>query len=182
MEAKDNSASFPEDNRESFGLLIEWVYTGTVRPLCYRPAMDRVLAYSVVDFYALAEKMCLSEVMNNIVDSLIAHQLKETELIGLQVLKRAYEKLESNSPLLRYFADSMAYAFIANKHENNPWPTKEVSRLIGINADVRDDFLTRLRTIPLSGTKPKLPDPRRAAKCEYHHHSNDETCRVEKAV
>jgi len=118
--------------------------------------------------------------MDNIIEVLRSHQAKENEHMGVVSVRLAYEKTDSSSPLRRYLTDSLAYTFMKYKKDTNLWPTSEISDLMDVRKDFRDDFLARLRTIPFSPPG-ALPDPRYAPICEYHHHGKEEVCPVKKS-
>jgi hypothetical protein len=77
FEATMNSATFPEDTPESFDLLVEWVYSGSIRPLVAttpEPGSRRypqgALSYLFTQFYGLASKIRMPELMDKIMDYL----------------------------------------------------------------------------------------------------------------
>jgi hypothetical protein len=181
-EAGENSATFPEDTEESFDLLIEWIYTGSVRPLKYKTLEVREWNYNVVNAYALAEKLCAFDLADGILESLRLHQRGRGGFFGLGFVQQVYEKTESNSPFRRYATDAQAYVFIADtKPEvDSLWPTKTISNLMASNENFRDDFLARLRTISFSPLV-RLPDPREGPICNYHRHGKTEVCPIKKA-
>lgn len=179
-DAKESRASFPEDTAESFGLLIEWIYTGIVRPLGYKTTGPRHHTYDMVAFYVLAENICAFDLADNILEAYRVHQVTKNKHPAIWCTKHAYNKTEAGSPLRRYCAGSLIYVFVTNKVVPNPWPTKELSDLMGDVEDFRKDFLFRLRTVSVSPPV-HLTDPRYAHICDYHWHGKTDVCPVKKA-
>lgn len=66
----NGSANFPDDHVESFDLLIDWVYTGSLRPL--KKAPDAIpgsrgsMSWRPVYFWQLADKMGLPELQDKV--------------------------------------------------------------------------------------------------------------------
>ncbi|TVY35863.1 Kelch repeat and BTB domain-containing protein [Lachnellula occidentalis] len=182
-EAAENSATFPDDSEESFGLLIEWVYTGKVRPLA-EISIDKVLAanWSMINFYTLAEKICLTNLKDQILDCHRLYQTGRNELWDFPRMRKAWNTTAENSGLRRYAKDSLIYIFMAAKHPSalTTWTTSGLVEMAVEDNQLFVLTLDAIRTHSHDGTKPT--DPRQAATCHYHSHGKDEVCLVKKAV
>jgi hypothetical protein len=62
-----------------------------------------------VGFYSLAEKCCLSELQEIIVDVLIRHHKKQKELPSMDFVFRAYKRTSTGSLLTRYCAERILF-------------------------------------------------------------------------
>jgi hypothetical protein len=66
--SSNNSTYFPDDHVESFDLLIDWVYTGAIRPLKRAPDVipgsRGSMSWRPVYFWQLADKMGLPELQD----------------------------------------------------------------------------------------------------------------------
>jgi len=71
-EAEDNRATFPEDDPRTFDIFLVWVYTGKLvqmtKPKLNNGALEYEFQWFPAKLYALADKFCLSQLMNQIMD------------------------------------------------------------------------------------------------------------------
>ena len=80
-EVTENQATFPEDNAESFDLLLGWVYHNSIRPLTVLrkdgTSNESFESWSRNKFSILAEKLCLSDLQDQIMDEYIEYLVRE---------------------------------------------------------------------------------------------------------
>jgi hypothetical protein len=76
-EALENCATFPDDEPETFDLLMEWAYTGVFRSSDYGPCAcsDESTCtahprYPIEKFYTLADHFCLLQLQDQIMDEI----------------------------------------------------------------------------------------------------------------
>ena len=108
-EAKENKATFPEDDPEAFEILIEWVYTGILRPLDHltdgmgNKIEDKdgffSLTWKFFRTYILANKLCINSLMDMLMSARIRLSSMEKVPSGLKSLKRG---LSSSHEAQRY--------------------------------------------------------------------------------
>jgi hypothetical protein len=183
-EAKKNKAIFPEDDPEAFEILIEWVYTGILRPLGH--LTDEVgnkikdddgsfiLTWNFYRTYGLANKLCI----NSLMDMLISDRIRLSNAVnvfdGLTSLKTDLPKLSRGSNLRKYFIHVLHY-ILEERHTEadlKKWPTEEIQKLME-NAEIALDILKLIRNHP-PGTH--VQDPRKLPLCNFHTHGKDEEC------
>jgi len=72
-EGKENSAELPEDKPESFDILQEWVYTGTLPKfqITREQGKGNPTNFSFQGLYTLADKLCLDSLRDQIVTDVI---------------------------------------------------------------------------------------------------------------
>lgn len=177
-EATENTATFPEDSPESFGLLVEWIYTGIVRPLV-TISDNNTNNYSVRDFYALAETLCLTVLKDTTLSGFQKFELNNRLMMDVEFLRQRWKASAEGSGLRLYTIDSLVYIFqaLTTKNDLKIWPTAE---LMGLGKDSPGLLLAafeKIRQHIHAGTSPK--DPRQAV-CDYHSHDKDEECTVKK--
>lgn len=177
-EATENTATFPEDSPESFGLLVEWIYTGIVRPLV-TISDNNTNNYSVRDFYALAETLCLTVLKDTTLSGFQKFELNNRLMMDVEFLRQRWKASAEGSGLRLYTIDSLDYIFqaLTTKNDLKIWPTAE---LMGLGKDSPGLLLAafeKIRQHIHAGTSPK--DPRQAV-CDYHSHDKDEECTVKK--
>lgn len=178
-EAATNSATFPEDDEESFDLLIEWVYTGKVRKLESRAIGDLLRtspsSWAVTKFYALADKLCINELMDGIMNVLISHYKEGTRLPGTSTVEWVYERLGEGSPLRKFVHWSMHYVLTEIRQNNvaRRWPLEEIIKCQQKYPDFALDLLTAFRA---QTPGERVKDPRQVPLCTFHCHGKDEPC------
>jgi len=80
-EATEDQATFPEDNSESFDLLLGWVYHNSIRPLVIPGTKGikngSVRSWNPIKCYVLAEKLCLSRLQDQIFNEYLDYLHRE---------------------------------------------------------------------------------------------------------
>lgn len=181
-EASDNVAHLTEDDPASFDLLAEWVN----RPMAFRsPRSIRDLAtiqlkdgkeaasWDPVGFYSLAEKYCLPQLQDIIMDALIQCHKAQNELPSVGFVVRAYKQTSTGSPLARYCVESIFYV-MEKAAEDDRWPTKDIAYLFQELPAFASEYISVQRK--RGGTKFVDVDPRDASPCYYHTHGLDKPC------
>ncbi|TVY81681.1 hypothetical protein LSUE1_G006000 [Lachnellula suecica] len=184
-EATDNFATFPEDNREEFDLLIEWVYTGKIRGLennAYPNIRTQISSWALLPFYTLAEKLCLTSLKDGILDVYRHNQTKNNSIHAISYLKSCWKDSFEGSEVGRYMLDSLVYIFMELKQpkELEIWSTSDILDLAFRHQGLSKLAFEAIRQHTHAGTKPK--DPRKIPNCEYHSHGKDEPCLAEKSA
>jgi hypothetical protein len=177
VEAKNNTASFPEDSPEAFDLLIEWVYTGVLRQHTYGAAS--VENWEFISFYTLAEKLCLPQLQDTAMDMMQASQLREGIILSILGMTLAYEKTQVGSGYRLYTLHSLFYSLgilRTDKELLKAWSNEGVAKMLNKCPDLAVDCLSMIRT-HFSQTPLKMPmDPRMENACIFHSHKIDEQC------
>jgi hypothetical protein len=169
-EAATNSATFPDDDAESFDILLGWVYHGTLRDLLCIKHEDgaKQCSWQEVNAYALAEKLCVPELQDAVMNAVIKVSKESDSLPSVANMQKAYEKTSQNSPLRNFMAHVFSYTIAKCCEEY--WPISSMQPLLKSNDDLSMDFLTLLRKgVPAT-------DPKSLSPCKFHCHDVDEPC------
>ncbi|KAH6672093.1 hypothetical protein B0J14DRAFT_86397 [Halenospora varia] len=185
VEATTNSAEFPEDEVQAFDLMLFWVYTGTLRPFKYikdtSTSSSNTYNYSwnIDNFYGTAEKWCLPELQDCIMDTYLNEVAATGVSPGPSGIRNGYLKTSENSGLRRFYAKCFAFALI-HKDSSGIWDTRGMAELMGI-CDLAHDVLALLRT----RTFREIINPIGLPRCDFHVHGKNISCnqrKPEKAI
>lgn len=171
-ESSTSLATFPDHSAESFDLLIDWVYSGTIRTLTIKTDAGFTVNYwNPVRFYQLADKLCIPELQDKIIDF-----WRETDLT-LNIISHpdrfgdVYKLTPVGSPLRRYAQQTMAWLLLAFS-ETPAHLNSKYEPLFTKYPEFLTEFLSTIRGTV--GTPPK--DPRKLPKCDFHIHDRDVPC------
>ncbi|TVY93103.1 hypothetical protein LAWI1_G001596 [Lachnellula willkommii] len=168
QEAVTNSASFPEDAPDSFDILVTWVYHRKLRPLSIVKDNRNhyVPAWGIISLYSLAEKLCVSELMDNIMDAFRDFAQQNYGLPSSDFMLATYQKVDSSSPLRSYIC--YCYTFILLTK------TKDITEMISLLTKVPDLALDMAKLLRETGGV--IPDPWSFPHCHFHTHDKDSPC------
>jgi hypothetical protein len=168
-EASNNSATLPEDSPESIDLLIGWVYSNTIRPLTVHGSAD-TYSWQPVPFWELADKLCLPELQDRIMDAWIRLFNAKNFLLGAPQIEECYNLTAEGSPIRHYACQSFVFGTLT--FVESAWPIASYQPLLKKNDDLARDFLLALRG--QAGIAPS--DPRKLPKCDFHVHEKGAPC------
>jgi len=175
-EASDNSAAFPEDDPRSFDLLIEWVYTGTVRHLhCYDNKGYSAVTWDAFLLYKLADKLCINTLMDQVMNAYILFNKTTGGIPSIECMGVAYDSSPQGSRLRKYICWALHFAMteLHTDVEKQRWKVDEVIRVFKNNEDLAIDFFKALQDQEPSV---RVKDPREVPPCTFHHHAEGEEC------
>lgn len=181
-EASNNIANLTEDDPASFDLLAEWASHPTtsksprsIRELTTIKLKEgkEVASWDPVGFYSLAEKYCLPELQDIIMDALIQHHKAQNELPSVGFVVRAYKNTSTGSPLTRYCAESIFWV-MERGAEDDRWPTKDVAHLFQELPTFASEYISLQRKRAV--TRVVAVDPRDAPPCNFHTHDLSKLC------
>lgn len=110
VEAAEGTVRLPDDEPETFELLLQWLYMGRVGdPKATKPLSWHESAY----LYVIAEKLQISELKNAVVDSWITKSAETCE-IPIGVVAYVYCNTPDSSHLRRLLVDMVACAGSTN--------------------------------------------------------------------
>ena len=136
-EASENVAYLTEDDPASFDLLADWANhpmtsksPRSIRELTTTKLKDgkEVASWDPVGFYSLAEKYCLPELQDIIMDALIQHHKVQNELPSVGFVVRAYKHTSTGSLLTKYCAEGIFFV-MERVALDARWPTEDVAHL-----------------------------------------------------
>jgi len=103
MESQTQSAEFSEDDATTVALFIEWLYAMRLRPADYTkstPTSGPIWDYILL--YKFAEKLCLPDLCDYLMSSLITAYRIVDRLPSFQGIILAYKNTNERSPLRRF--------------------------------------------------------------------------------
>jgi len=175
-ECTENSVKLPEDDPDAFDMLINWVYFRGVRDLTGIVGSDgeEVAPWDPIEFYALAEKLCLPGLQDTIMDCISKYHKNTNELPSPDFAYRAYARTSDRSRLQKYAFLGIQHVLEILLHEDTEdgWPTCEIQKLFKDHDNFARDYIDSVRT----GVG---EDPREMSKCEFHTHGIAEACTLE---
>ncbi|TGO34766.1 hypothetical protein BHYA_0183g00180 [Botrytis hyacinthi] len=177
IEAKENSAKFPEDGPESFDILIEWVYSGYIR--FYEVGVsDSPESWNFIRFYALAEKLGLTQLEDHALDLYRQSSKVKNATFDMSWATKAYEITPQGSALRRYAIQVLVWRF--HTQEDSDFNVNDhFIQTMESDHDLFTDFMLALRkhVKVVTPTDPRIIDPQiPVTRCEYHGHTKDEDC------
>jgi BTB/POZ domain len=182
-EASENVAYLTEDDPASFDLLADWANhpmtsksPRSIRELTTTKLKDgkEVASWDPVGFYSLAEKYCLPELQDIIMDALIQHHKVQNELPSVGFVVRAYKHTSTGSPLTKYCAEGIFFV-MERVALDARWPTEDVAHLFQELPTFASEYITVQRKRGGSNAM-NSPDPRDASPCYFHTHGAGKPC------
>ncbi|KAF4626408.1 hypothetical protein G7Y89_g11753 [Cudoniella acicularis] len=174
IEAQENLATFPEDNAESFDVLLIWIYTGKLQQL-RRDSVSNKWTWSPIDFFQLAEKLCLPIVMDRTMDTMRAIDCETHMGMGLGSISNTYSKTGTKSAMRKYAIDCLLFIFFESKRHQ--WPVSTFQDFMKDNPDMAVDFMEGIRAVyDQKKTRLLNPSNTKIPNCQYHCHGADEPC------
>jgi hypothetical protein len=165
-EGTKNEATFPEDNTESFDLLLGWVYHDSIRSLFTlrkEGANTSVQSWSAANFYILAEKLCLSQLQDQIVNEYLDYLDRRNSFPTVSYIGLVYFTTPAGNPFRKIVARFFQWAVDPSSNLNETvWPTNALAKLMRDQEDLAEDVLTLIRT----GVR--ASNLRKVSRCEFH--------------
>ncbi|KAN0095045.1 hypothetical protein V8E51_015756 [Hyaloscypha variabilis] len=102
-ETKEGRAKFPEDDPKTFGVFIEWVYSGQLAPITRTRlgSLDDGFQYELIweptRLYGLADKLCLPQLQNQIMDEWVAGHKRFNLVPSPEMIARCYRDTPPDS-------------------------------------------------------------------------------------
>jgi hypothetical protein len=109
----------------------------------------------------LAEKYCLGELQDIMVDALIKYQKRRNELLSVDFTIRAYEQTSVGSPLARHFTRAIFHVTSGVGHDEG-WKSADVSKLYRVLPNFAGECVAMQKEMP------EGPDPRYFSRCYFH--------------
>jgi len=177
-EDEDNSVHFPEDDIESFDLLMEWIYTDRLRPLSIvgNDEAEKTVSWDPIGLYILAHRFCLTKLSNRVMDSYRLLHVESNTRPSRHAISRVYSNAPVGSPMRLYCVQFLGYFILKFQEEEvsstSRMKNNDIYDLLWQNEDLGKDFIALIR-----GQGGKAPvDPRTLPRCLYHIHEAGESC------
>lgn len=171
-EAITSTATFPEDDRKTFGLLLKWVYTDIIYPVLWIEEEPGTGVWkenwNLFELYALADKLCIPEVMDRTFDAYVS-SLKNKKVRPLpSIISKGYACTPENSPLRKFLCMEFVYTLL--KFKDTPGGAYSNEKLHEVLLEVPDlvrDMIPHMRAV----VGRTLVDPfSELPSCRYHTH------------
>jgi hypothetical protein len=105
-----------EDNVDVFSLLVDFLYRGIVPKVVSSTTPPRLDTLRLTCFYFLAEKLCMSDPMDRIIDEILSQCARECLMMGGQAIKWIYANKHENSKLRAYCVAILACCIYKKDH------------------------------------------------------------------
>ncbi|KUJ07195.1 uncharacterized protein LY89DRAFT_601881 [Mollisia scopiformis] len=180
-EGTENRVNLPEDDPDSFDLLMVWVYNDTLPPLEWNKSISgftKTSNWHAFNLYALADKLCLEILMDQIASSYISATLALDALPGPNYLGTIFQTLPGHTAFRKYAASCLHY--ILHGLPKSPelmstWPVEKLNLIMVANPNLTMEYLQLVQQHPLDTP---VPDPRLPPYCKFHRHAADAPCPV----
>jgi BTB/POZ domain len=171
-EGRTNEVTLNDDNPDAFDLFIGWIYTHEIAP----PA-DKKIKFDEV--YVLADKFSMEAFKNAITDS--AQIYFQANFIEQNAVITLHSCGYSDSSLMKYFIDHMAFDFISQSgnsivDSNENW--ENFQRFLG-EKELMKKFLEAVIMMQqpfVAADMCGVPDPATEKGCKYHEHTQTKRC------
>jgi len=171
QEAATNTARFPEDSPKTFDLLLGWVYNGYLPPMTSTPDNDaeslHIPSWDALKLFALAEKFCISELMDITMDMYRKNDEENGTLPMFGAMEMAYEITDVGSALQKYMAMSCAYVLV----NEDSWKVQDIWTLLKEDPGLNLDVMAIIRE-----NRGIIGDPSLLPNCDFHSHLKDIPC------
>jgi hypothetical protein len=129
-------------------------------------------SWDAVGFYILAEKLCLPDLQDRIMDVLIEFFTKHPTRVNMEDILNIHNQTPTGSPSRKFMVRmfhwlSTTLYFIGL---DMVWPVAVFQGLLSLHEDPAADFMDLLR----KGTIPECPCELNT--CEFHCHAESEPC------
>jgi len=174
QEGATQVGNLPEDHPVAFALFVGWLYKGVIEG----PNADEgIYLNNRIQLFGFAEKYDIVELADMTMDHIVGHTKFAHQLLAWQQMSLAYKLTHENSKLRLFAARSASFAVLKHPSHssNHAWCKANIQRAITENPDLGGDALETMR---LQSGKP-VADPRESPLCDYHQHSETETCPYE---
>lgn len=161
-----NKIYFPEVDPEVFEILTEWVETHKLRGIMGIESNFNIryeCTWSQPKLYALAQKLGLKELMNDIMHMWISLDKSYDTLPTLDIINEVYSLLPEGSPPRKYASRALWLSVVAEQSEyDGIYPVAEFEELVNKHPNLLEDVE---HWIDEYGTEENLEkDPRRNPK------------------
>ncbi|KAK6609940.1 hypothetical protein H4I95_02999 [Botrytis cinerea] len=180
IEGTTNSASLPEDDPEVFNMLVSWIYSDQVGPLEQKIGDDG--RWCVGNLYLLADKLCLPDLMDQILDELTFHMERKNWIPRISMTRSpiSMESLYNCSPrkncgMFRLTASIICYLLCEAQGAIYPkyWPTEDIDAFLTSHDDLRHEVFKMIRA---QRNEMAFEEQVFYPGCRFHEHEEGQPC------
>jgi hypothetical protein len=170
MEGKEHVIYLPEEDTDTITRLVDWLYRKAI-------PLEKLLA---LDLYYLAEKFCISALMNQLMDKFRDNHATTNAIFTTWDVQEIYHNTHEMSRLRFYSAAQIACSLRQQRHRRS-WVAAESEKCSKFSPDVfRDVFhilINHWDDVHDDGTWPNTETSRNAfGTCDFHAHEKGEKC------
>ena len=171
-EAKQRELYLPEEDIESFGLFVRWLYGASPKKIS---SIDELSVFFTL--FVLANKLCLEHLRNETMDQILRfHRTNEIPVpVHYQILRFIYRDTSDRDSIRKYLVDLAAWVAVFDRVGGL---STDQQRLIREGGDLAVDLAISLSVFHADwdSDDPSLNDPRRQSNCAYHKHNSTPIC------
>jgi len=173
QEAEKGEMYLPDDNPGAFSSLVDYLYRGVLPK-----AKDDYHAALLLELYIIAEKLCLSSLMDKACDAVHSYSSLAGKLVTAKLIAHIYSRTHGGSKLRKFCASQVAYYLATTRTGNFDY--------FGGLEDCPDFFMDVFRWHVEHGKKINMFKESKImamedmfGPCEFHTHGDKEECFLE---
>ena len=171
-EAEAEELTLPDENVESFELLVAWLYGASLKSITSK---DKFTVY--LDLVILARKLCLEHLQNETMDHILRFYRTSLPTVAVHDIRWIYENTLAGDPLRRLSIRCASWTAMSNETDISE---SDDRALLEEGGDVAVDFASTLADYCYSTkcdpNRIEDVDPRRLPNCFYHKHKSTPIC------
>lgn len=154
---------------------MQWIYSGQIPALHSHP--EDSLDWPLFDLYVLADKFCIPDLMDQILDACLDCMKKCNWTPAADYLQHMHDcSTRKSSGMSRLVAALVCYVLCTYRYSNaeEECPRGELHTLLGNNEDLRLQVCKTLRAHP--NGKVFIDPCERACYCDFYEHAVTDPC------
>ncbi len=165
--AEDASLYLKDESVEALELFLEWLYRGSIRPMCADADFFDDCGHG--ELYLLAGKWKTEILQNHVMDSLLDWCREHDGWVEPKEIRIIFDQTASSSPL-RHFVIRQTAHFLST----SDWADEEDEwrELLDIGGDFAFEVMKALR----DSARRKIKSPGDQANCDFHIHVSGNRC------
>ncbi|KAF7956636.1 hypothetical protein EAE96_003970 [Botrytis aclada] len=179
IEGATNSATLPEEDPDAFNTIVFWIYSDQL--LSLKHGTNDNGKWHIGELYLLADKFCLHNLMDRILDEFTHHMKKGKLIPSIHWNKLDFmEGLYHYSPrktcgMFRLVVSFLCYLLCrtSGAKDLKYWPTENSVMFLSRHDDVRHEVVKMIRVQPEKIRSENLVS---APGCRFHEHEEGKPC------
>jgi hypothetical protein len=183
----------PEEDNEAFDSLTDFIYRGTVPKFVVEkdpPTRNTLGAFTMrklAPLFYLAEKYCMNELTNKVMDAIQDHELKYEIMPGDDLMRNIYNNTRDKSKLRLYGTLCALYETMVDSGTSEDWgeDITNYAKLALSLPEFATDYIMLLRKhralLPYkTASDPQIRNDKKGfGKCYFHTHGKGENCHLD---
>ncbi|KAJ9603705.1 hypothetical protein H2200_011891 [Cladophialophora chaetospira] len=173
-EQAENAIYLPEDDPEAFGIVANWMYTGSMPSTC----KCRVL----MSAYILADKLCMTNIQDAVMEQLRWNLMDEEIILPVDV-DWVWEKTGPGSKLREFMVDALHYSVMQQDEyqtaegKNEHHLAVDLEAVMVMNGALGYQLYSKIFNVSAvrNQARKKTTSPY-LRNCKYHCHADEEEC------